>query len=384
MEPIHVIDAVRSGFAPTGGALRELRLEDLLLQLTKGMMSRKGIAIEQVVDFVLGCAIQEDEQGMNLARQTMLLLNPEVSGVTLSRMESSGFDALEYAGYLCQRKKGFLLAGACEKMSISGSSVAGRANHPDLVRANDGRLAPTLISASQFCQRFGWEREMLDKIVLDQHTKAVSAQDGGRFDRELVKLEWSERSLGASGLEDLNCSLGSDENPREDFSLDVLAKCSRISPISEVLSSAHVATPSDGGAMFLLGSEEVAKGHTSLGRILAIRHFTHSSIKRGLDLSFFGDQVLKEFNLSADDMDLVQTCDATVVSAMLFKERWQGRPDVLNVDGGLLSLGNAMSAGGMGLLVHMFHELRRRSGRYGLLVQDGTLGQSSVVLIEVL
>ena len=155
MKPIYVIDAARTGFAPAGGALSGLHLEDLLIQLIKGVMSKKGIAAEQVVDFVLGCAIQEDEQGMNLARQAMLLLNPKILGVTLSRMEYSGFDALQYAGYLCQRQKGFLLAGACEKMAISGASVAGRANHPDLVRANDGRLAPTLISTSQFCQHFG-------------------------------------------------------------------------------------------------------------------------------------------------------------------------------------------------------------------------------------
>jgi acetyl-CoA acyltransferase len=384
VKPIYVIDAVRSGFAPAGGALTQLRLEDLLLQLTVSMIDRRGISAEQIADFVLGCAIQEDEQGMNLARQAMLLMSSNILGVTLSRMELSGFDALQYAGYLCQRESGFLLAGACEKMAISGASVAGRANHPDLVKANDGRLAPTLISASDFCQRFGWKRTELDDLVLDQHAKAVKAQDEGFFDPELVELKWSERSIVANKLEDLNCSLGSDENPREDLSMETLAACARISPRSEVLSSSHVGTPSDGGVMFLLGSEQTVKGHEPLGKILAIRHFSHSPTKRGLDLCFFAEQVIKEFGLRVDDMDLVQTCDATVVSAMLFRERWQGRSDIFNVDGGLLALGNAMSAGGMGLLAHMFYSLRRRTGRYGLLVQDGTLGQSSVVLVEAL
>jgi acetyl-CoA acyltransferase len=382
MSPIYVIDAVRSGFAPAGGVLSQLRLEDLLVQLATSVMKRQGVVVDQIADFVLGCAIQEDEQGMNLARQAMLLMNSSILGVTMSRMELSGYDALQYAGYLCDRENKFLLAGACEKMAISGASVAGRANHPEIVKANDGRLTPTLVSASDFCQYFGWQKKSLDQIVLDQHLKAAKAQDEDRFNAELVPLNWSERSVVGSQLENLSYSFGSDENPREDITLESLASSPRISPIAKILSSAHVANPSDGGAVFLLGSEQLAKDHQSLGKILGIRHFAHSSHKRGLDLCFFGEQVLKEFDLSIDDLDLVQTCDATVVSAMLFMERWQGRADVLNVDGGLISLGNAMSAGGMGLLVHLFHELHRREGRYGLLVQDGTLGQSSVVLIE--
>jgi acetyl-CoA acetyltransferase len=381
-KPIYILDALRSPIAPASGQLSNLRAEEMGRQIFEALLRRQQIGLDQIKEVFLGCGVQEEDQGMNLSKQIAFLMGASWLGCTINRLELSGFDALRYGMFAAYGDTDISLVGAIEKMSVSGPAVGGRSYHEEILQRDDGSVSPALVSAADLCKRFSYDKPLLDHVILSEHEKCSSAMDSDFFQEELVKMDWSERHFEKKVWKDIKLSLGSDENPKDDMSLEKLSSVPQLVGDLKALTVAHVAPPSDGGVGLLLSSDPLQGSGRPLAKLLGVKFYSHLPKERGLDLCRFGEDLLSRYHLSPKDIDWVQTCDVTAVGHSMFVERWRGDHELVKPDGGSLAMGNAMSASGLVHLTHMIYGLRRKYGRYGLLVQDGTGGQSVAVLVE--
>jgi acetyl-CoA acyltransferase len=386
-QAVYIVDAQRSGQAPVGGVLGHCRAEDLLGQLAQRILLKNEIHSGLLSDFIVGCAVQQGEQGLNLARQAALLNGwDKVPGLTLNRMECSGLESILWAQRRLIDEGGWVLAGACEKMSVSGSTAIRRSPHPRLVTERLQALEPALFSAARLQKEMGLERKSLDEFVLESHRRAVHAQDSDFLDTELLSLEWQEKVWKDSVWSEISSSLGSDECPREDLTLEQLQALGSALGQDSILTAAHLAPPCDGSALCLMASKKAmdSSGKSPLGRVCAWATIASEPWRRGFDCQAVADLALKKAGLSAKNIDLVQVSESTAVTALAFSQSWSGDVQSINVNGGMLAYGNSMAVSGVSMLVSVLHELRRRKARYGLIIQDSSGGQHTAILVEAL
>ena len=385
--PVYIVDARRSGQAPAGGVLSHCRAEELLAQVAQQILAQNQLSSEALIDWAVGCAVQQDEQGMNLARQAALWLNwNQVPGMTLNRMECSGLEAVLWGQHRLTGESGWLLAGGCEKMSVSGSSSVRRFPHPKLMAQCPQVTEPALLSASRLQKALKISREALDQAVIESHRRAVIAQDSDYLAREILRINWKEKVWRESGWSEIESSLGSDEGPREDLTHEHLSSLESALGTQGILTAAHLAPPSDGAALCLMASEDMLKksSRQPLGKIVAWALNTGAPWERGSSLANLAEKAVKKAGLQAKNIQLVQVSETTSVTALAFGLQWSGDPKCINVNGGSLAFGNSMAASGVCSLVSMLHELRRRKARHGLVLQDASGGQHLALVIEAL
>lgn len=385
-----IVDALRVGMSPVGGVFSRLRIENLAGQLLDGLCRRNGCSVKDLGHLVLGCGVQEREQGNNIARQVLAVQGAQevgaekVGGVSLNRLDLSGFDALAYGEALCSMGHGLVVAGACEKMSISERGFGQKCFHPELVDKETLESWSAFTRAQQVVATTGVKNGDVDAYVLEMHQRACAAQDQDRFKGEIQPVAYSGDVWKDEQWKTIHFKLSSDENPKEHLHPEQLAKLPSLTERRRV-SPAHFPTPSDGSGMLLMCSEIVAKGRglKPMGKVLKIDfRAVDSSTLMAESIVRHVDDVLGALGISHRDCFLVQSCESSAQVGHFFKKHWQGDSSSLNRDGSALSLGNGMAATSMTWMVHLLHSLKNSEGRYGVLWQDGALGQSCVVVVE--
>ena len=372
MKEAVIVSAVRTpvGKAPNG-ALRATRPDEMAAVVIKELLRRvPAVDPAEVEDVILGCAMPEAEQGLNVARIASLRAGVPVSAsaVTINRFCSSGLQSIASAAERIMA--GFastIVAGGTESMSLvpmGGNKVA---PNPTLVDDYPDVYLSTGLVAENHAREASVTREEQDEFALRSHQRAVAAIDAGRFKEEVIPLP----------------ELEVDEGPRRDTSMQALGKLRPAFHVKGTVTAGNSSQTSDGAAAVLVMSHDRAREL----RLEPLARFV-AFATAGVEPERFGigpvpaiRKVLKLAGLSLDQMDLVELNEAFAAQVIACLRELPIDPDRLNVNGGAIALGHPLGCTGAKLTATILHEMRRRTARYGLVSMcvGGGMGAAGIL-----
>ena len=383
------------------GSLAAIRPDDLAAHLVSAAIERNGIDPSRIDDVYMGAANQSGEDNRDVARMAVLLagLPVDVPGVTVNRLCASGLEAVNQASRALRLGEGGLyLAGGVESMSrapwvlpkpenglprgeqtLYDTTLGWRMINPRMTeRHSTESMGET---GENVAEKYGISREEQDRFALQSHQRAVAAQREGRFSEQIVPVEVPPRSKREEARR-----LEADEGPREDTSMEKLARLKPAFREGGTVTPGNSSTLNDGAACLVLGTAETARelGREPMARVLSIG-------VAGVDPAYMGigpmvaiPKALERAGLELDQIDLIELNEA-FASQVLACTRGLGIDEErLNVNGGAIALGHPLGCSGARLMTTLVWELRRRGARYGIATLCVGVGQGVAKVIEAL
>ena len=390
MEEAVIVSAVRTAVGKARvGALRGTRPDDLAAAVIAEAVRRApGIDPADVEDVILGCAMPEAEQGMNVARIASLRagMPVSVSAVTVNRFCSSGLQAIAYAAerVMC----GFasaIVAGGTESMSLVPMGGHKIAPNPTLMDQYPDVYLSTGLVAENHARESGITREEQDRFAFASHQRAIAAIDGGRFADEIVPIkaavvELSSGGTGRPAIRELTFAI--DEGPRRDTTADALAKLRPAFHAHGTVTAGNSSQMSDGAAAVVVTSGRIAKerGLTPLARFVAFATAGVEPERFGIGPVPAMQKVLKLAGLTLDQIDLVELNEAFAAQVLACMQAMPIDPSRLNVNGGAIALGHPLGCTGARLTTTILYEMKRRNARYGMVTMcvGGGMGAAGI------
>ena len=382
----------------TKGTLRATRPDDLAAAAIKEAVTRaKGLEAKEIEDVVLGCAMPEAEQGMNMARIASLRagLPVEASAMTINRFCSSGLQAIAIAAERIMAGHGEVaVAGGAESMSMvpmGGNKVAPNPwlmdNYPDAYLGMG-------LTAENLAKKYGITREQSDEFSFASHQKALAAIAAGKFKDEIVPVAVSYTVLEASANgagpgaangskpKTVKVSFDTDEGPRADTSVEVLGKLKPAFHTHGVVTAGNSSQMSDGAAAAVVMSAERARslGLKPLARFVAFATAGCLPEEMGVGPVYAIPKALKIAGLTLDQMDVIELNEAFAAQALSVIKLAGLDPVRVNVNGGAIALGHPLGCTGAKLTATILRELERRNARYGLVTMcvGGGMGAAGI------
>ncbi|HUQ86082.1 MAG TPA: acetyl-CoA C-acyltransferase [Vicinamibacterales bacterium] len=387
MQDAVIVSTVRTavGKAPKG-TLSVMRPDELGAMAIKGALDRvPELDPSSIDDVIMGCAMPEGEQGMNVARIASLRagIPVEASAVTINRFCSSGLQAIAYGAERIMLGQGrAAVAGGTESMSMVPMGGNKISPNPSLVASYPDVYLSTGLVAENHARESTVSRAEQDEFALRSHQRAVSAIEKGHFKNEIVPLTVRivQQNGGKPAVKEL--TFDTDEGPRRDTSLEALAKLKPAFHVSGSVTAGNSSQTSDGGAATIITSAELAKerGLTPLARFVG---YATAGVKPEL----FGigpvpaiRKVLKQTGLTLDQIDLIELNEAFAAQALACMKELGLDPDKVNVNGGAIALGHPLGCTGAKLTATIVNELHRRKARYGMVTMcvGGGMGAAGI------
>ncbi len=383
-----IASAVRTpvGKAPKG-TLRTTRPDEMAAVTIQAALSQSnGIDPAEVDDVIIGCAMPEAEQGMNVARIASLRagIPVEASAVTINRFCSSGLQSIAYAAErIMVGAADTIIAGGTESMSLVPMGGHKIAPNPDLVQHYPDVYLSTGLVAENHARESSISREEQDAFALQSHQRALSAIAEGRFANETIPVSVNIASTNNGGAPSVERIIfAADEGPRSDTSLEALGKLRPAFHINGSVTAGNSSQMSDGAAAVVVTTAERAKqaGVVPLARFIA---YATAGVKPEL----FGlgpvpamQKALKRAGLTIDDIDLVELNEAFAAQVLACLREFPIDENKLNVNGGAIALGHPLGCTGAKLTTTLLHELKRRNGRYGMVTMcvGGGMGAAGI------
>lgn len=388
MNEVFIVAAARTpvGKAPNG-KLRTVRPDDLAALVLQGALARvPQLPVEQIEDVILGCAMPEAAQGMNLARLAGQLAGwPDgVPGVTINRFCASGLEAIAMgAQRILSGMAGVIVAGGVESMSQVPMGGFKLSPNPRLVEQMPDAYLSMGLTAEKLAAQFKISREDADRFALESHQKALAALAAGRFKDECIPVPVREVTLDPAGKRSTHeYEFTADEGPRRDTSLDRLAALKPAFGPRGVVTAGNASQRSDGAAAVVLMSAAKVK---ELGAQPLARFVTYAV--GGVPPGIMGigpveaiPKALQRAGLQLADLDVIELNEAFACQALAVMRQLELPADRINVNGGAVALGHPLGATGAKLTVSILNELRRRKGRYGLVTMcvGGGMGGAGI------
>ena len=366
-----IVSAVRTplGKAPNG-ALRHTRPDEMGAVVIKEALARvPGLDPAEIEDVILGCAMPEAEQGLNVARIASLRAGVPVtaSAVTVNRFCSSGLQAIAYAAErIAVGAADVIVAGGTESMSLVPMGGNKISPNPALVDSYPDVYLTTGLVAENHVKDYGISREEQDAFALRSHQRAIAAIDAGRFADETIALP----------------ELAADEGPRRDTSLDALAKLKPAFHATGSVTAGNSSQMSDGAAaVVVMSGERVRRLKVEpLGRFVAFATAGVEPERFGIGPVPAVHKVLKHAGLTLDAIDLVELNEAFAAQAIACVRELSIDAERLNVNGGAVALGHPLGCTGARLTATILYEMKRRNARYGLVTMcvGGGMGAAGI------
>ena len=395
-DPAHtpvVVDGLRTPFGRYGGALREVRPDDMAAHVIRALLERTGIEAGAIDDVILGAANQAGEDNRNVGRMAALLagMPVEVPGATVNRLCGSGMNAVINAAHAVVAGDGSaFVAGGVESMTrapfvMAKPSAAFPRGEQTLYdttlgwRFTNPRLADAYYpysmgeTAENVVERCGVSREEQDAFALESHRRWAAAHEAGRFADEVVPI------AAPTGRKGEEAEVSQDEHPRPDTTLEQLAalKPAFKRDASGSVTAGNSSGINDGAAAVLVTSEARA---AELGLRPIMRML--SSAVAGVDPATMGlgpipasRLALERAGLGVDELDLVELNEAFAAQAIPVMRELGLDPAKTNVNGGAIAIGHPLGASGARLVATLAHEMRRRGARHGLATMCIGVGQ---------
>ena len=389
-----IVSAVRTPVGRAGGALAEMRADDLAAIAVRAAVDRVGFDAARVDDVILGCTNQAGEDNRNVARMAVLLAGfpIEVPGQTVNRLCGSGLQAVASAAQAIRANEGdAFVAGGVESMTrapyvmlksgtpwtrevppTADSTVGWRFVNPRMRAEWTISLGMT---AEVVSKRYGISREEQDAFALESQRRAAAALRSCVFKEEIVPVE-IPRKRGEPLV------VSSDEHPRPDATLEQLSGLRPAFCADGTVTAGNSSGINDGAAALLVTSRTAADGLKPLARIVV-------TAVAGVDPSCMGlgpipatQKALRRAGLTIDQIDLVELNEAFAVQAIACIRELKLDPERVNIHGGAIALGHPLGCSGAKILTTLVYALRRENGRYGLATMCIGVGQGIAMIIE--
>jgi acetyl-CoA acyltransferase len=392
-----IVSAVRtaSGKAP-GGTLRGTRPDELAATaIAEALKRAPGIAAGEIDDVIMGCAMPEAEQGMNVARIASLRAGIPVSAsaVTVNRFCSSGLQSIAYAAerIMCGSAS-VIVAGGTESMSLVPMGGIKIAPNPTLIDRYPDVYLSTGLVAENHAREAGISRAEQDAFALRSHQRALAAIDGGRFLDEIVPVTANlieEVRLKADTTGGLAVAprthqviFSVDEGPRRDTSAEALAKLRPAFHAAGSVTAGNSSQTSDGAAAVVVTSAERARaaGLAPMGRFITFATAGVEPERFGIGPVPAIRKALKLAGLTLDQIDLIELNEAFAAQVLAVLKELPIDPDRLNVNGGAIALGHPLGCTGAKLTTTLLYEMKRRNARYGMVTMcvGGGMGAAGI------
>ena len=370
MKDIVIVESIRSAVGRAiKGSLANKRPDELAGDVIRGLLARvPQVKASDVEDLVLGCAMPEGEQGLNIARVAGVLggLPVETSAQTINRFCSSGLQAIAIAaGQIAIGSNDIVIAGGLESMSMVPMTGNKLSVSPEAMERMASVYTPMGITAENVAAKFGVTREQQDAFALNSQKKASAAIEKKVFDAEIVPVS----AIRFVGNEKKTFEFRVDELPRPDTTAEGLASLKPAFSTKGSVTAGNSSPLSDGAAATLVMSGDRAKalGLKGLGYLRAY-------VTVGVDPALMGigplpaiQKLLAKTGLKVSDIDLFEVNEA-FASQAFYCTRELGIPeDRLNVNGGAIALGHPLGCTGAKLTAQLLYELGRRGGKYGIV-----------------
>ncbi|SHF87567.1 acetyl-CoA C-acetyltransferase [Ornithinibacillus halophilus] len=368
------------------GTLANTRPDDLAALTIKETLKRAGNYDGNIDDVIIGCAIPEAEQGMNMARNIAGLagLPNDVPGITINRYCSSGLQSIAYAAErIMVGSSDTIIAGGAESMSLVPMLGHAFKPNPTLVQDAPGYYMGMGHTAEEVANRFGISREDQDAFAVQSHERAAIAIQEGKFNDEIVPIEVTERVIGKNNkVEERSKLFDTDEGVRPGTTMDVLGKLRPAFNVKGSVTAGNSSQMSDGAASVLVMEREKAEAE-GLTPLVKFRSFAVAGVEpeiMGVGPVEAIPKALKIAGLDVSDVGLFELNEAFASQSVRVIQALDLDPNIVNVNGGAIALGHPLGMTGTKLTLSLAHEMKRRNVQFGVVTMciGGGMGAAGV------
>lgn len=395
MKTAYIVKAYRTavGKAPRG-LFRFKRPDELAAETIQYMMDElPELDKTRIDDVIVGNAMPEAEQGLNMARLISLmgLKIEDVPGVTVNRYCASGIETIAMATAKIQSgMANCIIAGGAESMSYI--PMGGYKPTPDYEIAKNGHedyYWGMGLTAEAVANQFNVSREDQDEFAYNSHQKALKAQAEGKFDEQIIPIEVEHTFVNSEGKKETkNYTVAKDEGPRADTSKEVLAKLRPVFAAGGSVTAGNSSQMSDGAAFVLVMSEDMVK-ELNLEPIARLVNFAAAGVEpriMGIGPVKAIPKALKQAGMKQEEIDLIELNEAFASQSLAVIRELDLNKEIVNVNGGAIALGHPLGCTGAKLSVQLFDEMRKRNmkGKYGMVTMCVGTGQGAAGIYEFL
>lgn len=385
----YIINGYRSavGKAKKGG-FRFYRSDDLAADIIKHLMDNvPGLEPKMVDDLIVGNAVPEAEQGMQIGRMISLLaLSEDTPGFTINRYCGSGLEAIALA--TAKIKSGMadcIIAGGTESMSLVPMMGYKTVLNYKIATEFPSYYLSMGLTAEELAKDFNVTREDSDQFAVQSHEKAIRAIKEGRFKDEIVPVEVEETYLDETlQRKTRKYTVDTDEGPRPGTTMEVLANLKPVFKNGGQVTAGNSSQTSDGASFVVVMSERMMKD-LGLEPVARLASYSVGGVEpriMGMGPKIAVPKALKQAGLSLNDIDLIELNEAFATQALGVIRSLDFNPDIVNVNGGAVALGHPLGCTGAKLSVQMINELKKRQGKFGLVTACVGGGQGVAGVIE--
>ena len=371
----YIVAGFRSpvGKAPRGG-LRLTRPDDLAAEVIKHMLAQvPNLDPARVEDLIVGNAVPEAEQGMQISRYIALLSLPtSVPGLTINRYCGSGLEAIAIASAKIHAGMAdCIIAGGTESMSMVPTMGWKTALNYDIAKSHPDYYIGMGLTAEQVADQFNISRDAQDEFALQSHTRALAAQADGKFTEEIVPIAVKETYFDeASGKKkNREWTVSQDEGPRKDTSAAGLAKLRPVFAAGGSVTAGNSSQTSDGAAFVIVMSERLVN-ELNLKPIARMMSYASAGVEpriMGIGPVAAIPIALQKAGLKQDDIDQIELNEAFAAQSLAVIQELGLDKSKINHNGGAIALGHALGSTGARLSVQLLNEMRRRNEKYGMV-----------------
>ena len=367
------------------GSLRDTRPEYFASKMLEGLVERTpGLEKNMVDDIVLGCAMPEGEQGMNVARLIGLAAGfpTSVPAMTVNRFCSSGSQTIALASDTIRAGNAdIMIAGGVESMSMVAMGGNKPIAYPGLMETMPNAYAAMGTTAEVVAKRFGITREMQDEFAYQSNMKAAAALESGKFADEIVPLDVRVRENGSWH----ELVFDTDEGPRADTTVEGLARLKPVFDPMGTVTAGNASQINDGAAAVVIMGDDTAK-EMGLEPIAYVRHWAVAGVDpdiMGIGPTVAVPKLLDRAGLTLDNIDLIEINEAFASQSVYCVNELGLDPDKTNVNGGAIATGHPLGATGAILTVKILGELHRRNAKRGIVTMCIGGGMGFAYLLEM-
>lgn len=390
MKQAYIVTGYRTavGKAPKG-SLRFTRPDDMAATVLKHLMQQvPSLDPNRIDDLIVGCAMPEAEQGLNMARLISLMgLNTDkVPGVTVNRYCASGSESIALAAAKIQTGMAdCILAGGAESMSYIPMGGYRPIPETKIAKQHADYYWGMGLTAEAVANEYDVNREDQDEFAFNSHQKALKANKEGRFANQIVPLEVDYNFLGDDNkVKTKSYTFKQDEGPRADTSLEVLGRLRPVFANGGSVTAGNSSQMSDGAAFVLVMSEEMVK-ELNLEPVARLVSYATVGVPpriMGIGPLYAIPKALEQAGLKQSDIDLFELNEAFASQSLAVLRGREINPDIVNVNGGAIALGHPLGCTGTKLTVQILDELKKRNQKYGMVTMCVGTGQGAASIFE--
>lgn len=372
------------------GGFRFTRPDDLAADVIKHLVkSVEGFEANRVDDLIVGNAVPESEQGMQMGRMISLLSLPmEVPGMIVNRYCGSGLEAIAIASQrIHSGMADCIIAGGTESMSLVPVMGTKTVLNYKIATENPTYYTSMGLTAEQISEQYKISREDQDKFAYRSHQNAIAAIEGGKFKDEIVPIEVSETYVAPDGKrKSRTYTVDTDEGPRKDTSMDVLSKLKPVFANKGTVTAGNSSQTSDGAAFVMVMSEKMVN-ELKLQPIARLLSYSVAGVEpriMGIGPVKAIPKALEKAGKKIADIEQIELNEAFAAQSIAVIRELDLDIDKINVNGGAISLGHPLGCSGAKLSIQLFNEMKRRKQKYGMVTACVGGGQGVAGIYELL